>query len=288
MQQKSQLAKRENVSDLDMARSASGGQLDHGQSLMRVGGQYQTAISVQVKRDIGSPQKPGGLVLERALTEASLLGDRFFYGWEVNDRQSGGKKEIEGVSVDGAHMLLRTWGNSVVDVDLVEATEDCFTFKATFVDLESGATVSRLYRQQVSPPPGKYDRQRWQDMAFSNGQSRAIRNVICAALPQWLQDRCMDAAHRALDRSAAPQEGRTNQLASAEQSQAIAAGFANKLRASWGKDELGQLAQAIKAQEHMMRPQDVSQLRDLYRKQLGAWEQGDKIADAEFEEPQNP
>lgn len=285
MQQQRGLAKREQVSELDMARTASGGQLGAGQSLMRVGGQYQTAISVQVKRDIGTPQNPGGLVLERATTEAMLLAERYFYGWEVNDRQGGGKKGIEGVSVDGAHMLLRCWGNSVVDVDLVEVTGDAYTFKAVFVDLETGSTVSRLYRQARTSPPGRYDEQRWQDMQFSNGQSRAIRNVITSALPQWLQDRCMDAAHRALERQPTSHSGERPALVSAEQSASIAAAFANKLRSSWGRDELSEIATAIKSQEGSMRREDVAGLRDLYRKQLAAWEQGgDKVPDGEYEE----
>lgn len=286
MQQQRGLAKRDSVSDLDMARTAAGGQLGQGQALMRVGGQYQTAIAVQVKRDIGSPQSPGGLVLERATTEAVLLGERYFYGWEVNDRQGGGsKKGIEGVSVDGAHMLLRAWGNSVVDVDVVEATDDAFTFKASFVDLETGSTVSRLYRQGRTAPPGRYDEQRWQDMQFANGQSRAIRNVICSALPQWLQDRCMDAAHRVLERQPAPNPGERPAAISADQSASIAAAFASKLRSSWGRDELAEIATAIKSQEGMMRREEVAGLRDLYRKQLAAWEQGgDKVAEGVFEE----
>lgn len=285
MQQHKQLAKREQVSELDMARTASGGQLGHGQTLMRVGGAYQTAMSVQVKRDIGTVQSPGGQVLQRALVEASLLGDRYAYGWEVNDRASGGKKAIEGVSVDGAYMLLRAWGNAVCDVDLVEVNEDAYTFKATFVDLESGATCSRLYRQHRSAPPGKYDQQRWDDMAFSNGQSRAVRNVIVAALPQWLQDRCMDAASRAVDRGGAPERSApSNASVNAQESASLYNSFANKLRESWGRDELGEVAASIKGQEHAMTREHVGQLRDLYRKQLSAWEQGEKVQDAEFEE----
>ena len=285
MQQQRGLAKRDQVSEIDMARTASGGQLGHGQTLTRVGGAYQTAMSVQVKRDIGTVQSPGGQVLQRALVEASLLGDRYAYGWEVNDRASGGKKAIEGVSVDGAYMLLRAWGNGVCDVDLVEVNEEAYTFKATFVDLESGATCSRLYRQHRSAPPGKYDQQRWDDMAFSNGQSRAVRNVIVAALPQWLQDRCMDAASRAVDRGGAPERSApSSPSANAQESASLYNSFAAKLRESWGRDELGEVAASIKGQEHAMTREHVSQLRDLYRKQLSAWEQGEKVQDAEFEE----
>lgn len=297
MQNAKQLARRpqDGMTDQDMARAATGGQVQAGQTLMRVGGAYQTAMSVQVKRDIGSVDRPGGQVLQRALTEAALLGDRYAYGWEVNDRASGGKKAIEGVSVDGAYMLLRAWGNAVCDVDLVETTEEAYTFKATLVDLESGATCSRLYRQHRSAPPGKYDQQRWDDMAFSNGQSRAVRNVICAGLPQWLQDRCMDAAARAQERSerqAAPPAAATDQNSDVARWEAA-------LKSSWSKDDLVKVASEIKRDEHKMRREDVARLRDIYRQQIAAWEKGApaapgsqphdlrRVQDAEFEEQEN-
>lgn len=300
-----QIATRQSsaLSDADMARAAGGGAMGHGQALMRVGGAYQTAVMVQVKRDIGTPENPGGSVLQRSVTEAMLLGDRFFYGWDVNDRASGGKKSIEGISVDGAYMLLRNWTNAVCDVDLMSVDEDAYTFKATFVDLESGATCSRLYRQHRSDPPGKYDKQRWDDMAFSNGQSRAIRNVICAALPQWLQDRCMEIAQRSAERGGpqfeerrsapakrdqAPQESAGAQPAASEGSSALAQKYAALLRQSWGKDELNQVASQIKQDEQRL-GREVGQLRDLYRRQLAAYEQSvaaeKSIPDAEFDDP---
>ena len=292
-----QIARRDPdaMSESNMARAAGGGQLQQGQALMKVGGSYQTAMMVQVKRDIGSLDNPGGQVLQRAMTEASLLGDRYAYGWEVNDRQSGGKKAIEGVSVDGAYMLLRAWGNSVCDVDLVEVNDEAYTFKAVFVDLESGATCSRLYRQHRSAPPGKYDQQRWDDMAFSNGQSRAIRNVITAALPQWLQDRCMDAATRAVERQdrrvspqAAPQAA---PQVEAQASAAFAVRYEAALRSSWDKADLTKVANEIKRDEHLMRREDVAKLREVYKKQMSAWEQGgapsrpgNSVPDADFED----
>jgi hypothetical protein len=154
-----------------------------------------------VKRDIGelgNYENLGGQVLRHALAEAHLLGEDFFYAWDVNDR--GGKKQIAGLSIDGAMMLLRNWGNAATDVEVLAADDEAYVFKATFIDLETGATCSRLYRKHRSQPPGKYDAQRWDDMQFSDGQSRAIRNVITAALPQWLQNRCLDQAFKAAER----------------------------------------------------------------------------------------
>jgi|GEM_PF-3154193 len=304
MQGTKQMARRQSdsVSDAEMARGAA--QASQGHSLMRVGGAYQTAVMVQVRRDIGSPDNPGGSVLQRATTEAHLLADRFFYGWDVNDRASGGKKHIDGISVDGAYMLLRNWTNAVCDVDLVARDDDAYTFKATFVDLESGATCSRLYRQHRSSPPGKYDEQRWDDMQFANGQSRAIRNVICAALPQWLQDRCMEIAQRSAERGGAqyaeprpspkqasrpqqaPQESAAAALpAAAEGSRSVAERYAAMLRQSWGKEELNEVAAQIKKDESKLAKDDVAELRDLYRRQVAVFEQASSdeyVPDAEF------
>lgn len=302
-----QIATRSNadMTTADAARAVAGGRIGTGEALMRVGGSYQTAVMVQVKRDIGTPNQPGGSVLQRSVTEAQLLGDRFFYGWDVNDRQSGGKKSIEGISVDGAYMLLRNWTNAVCDVDLVATDEDAYTFKAMFVDLESGATCSRLYRQHRSPPPGKYDKQRWDDMAFSNGQSRAIRNVICATLPQWLQDRCMDVAQRSADggghrpearnqQSAprkpevVPQEAAGSTATAVESNTALATKYANLLRQSWGKKELEEVVTQIKRDEQKLDPRAIGELRALYRKQLNAYEHSmpkdEYVPDAEFSE----
>jgi len=254
----------------ETARMAAGGvTLAHGQAIVQTGGAYQTAVMVQVKRDIGTPDSPGGSVLSRSTTEAKLLKERFFYGWDVNDRASGGKKSIEGISVDGAYMLLRNWTNSVCDVELVSVDSEAYTFKAIFVDLEGGATCARLYRQHRSAPPGKYDQQRWDDMAFSNGQSRAIRNVICAALPQWLQDRCMEAAQSA----GHEESGDSLAKVFARESESLAKKYTTLLRQSWGRAALEEVVSQIKRDEGRIDQMALTDLRATYRGQLDAYEQ---------------
>lgn len=264
----------------EMARLAAGGvTLGHGQAIVKAGGTYQTAVMVQVKRDIGTPDSPGGSVLSRSTTEAKLLKERFFYGWDVNDRASGGKKSIEGISVDGAYMLLRNWTNSVCDVELVSVDSEAYTFKAIFVDLEGGATCARLYRQHRSAPPGKYDQQRWDDMAFSNGQSRAIRNVICAALPQWLQDRCMEVAQ------AAGHEELGVPLAKvfARDSETLAKKYTILLRQSRGKAALEDVVSQIKRDEGRLDSMELDDLRAIYREQLRAYEQSMPVSNLNVE-----
>lgn len=182
------------ASDGDVSRGAQ--QLPPGTALVRSGTEYQTAVTVQVKRDLGTLEKLGGRVLARCEVEAALMGEEFFYGWDVNDGDRG-KKRIGGVTIDGAMMLLRNWGNAAVEVELLETASDYYILKAILIDLETGATTPRLYRKHRSKAPGSMLQQRWDDMSFSDGQSRAIRNVIVHALPLWLQNRCMDAARLA-------------------------------------------------------------------------------------------
>lgn len=197
----------DDVTDADLARGAS--QLAPGTAIQRSGSPYQSAVRVQVVRDLGTIENPGGKVLTRSLVEARLLAEDFFFAWDVKDRNSeDGKKRIYGISIDGAMMLQRNWGNSVVDVEVISVEKEAYIFKSTFVDLESGATCSRLYRKHRSPPPGKMEAQRWDDMAFSDGQSRAIRNVICAALPEWLQNRCLEQAVAAAEKGITPENER--------------------------------------------------------------------------------
>lgn len=170
--------------------------LEEGTSLSRIETPYHTALRVAVRRDIES-------TTTSALAEAKLMADDFFYSWDVNDRSSDdGKKTISGVTVDGAMMLLRHWGNAVCVPEVLEEHEGYWLFRASFIDLEKGTTVIRLYRKHRSSAPGKLantdeGRQRWDDMQFSDGQSRAIRNAVASALPNWLVERCMREALKA-------------------------------------------------------------------------------------------
>lgn len=181
--------------------------LEEGQSLSRIETPYHTALRVAVRRDIE-------VVTTSALAEAKLMADDFFYSWDVNDRSADdGKKNIIGVTVDGAMMLLRHWGNAVCVPEVLEEHEGYWLFRASFVDLEKGTTVIRLYRKHRSTAPGKLGntdegRQRWDDMQFSDGQSRAIRNAVASALPNWLVDRCMKEALKAAAERVDPEKER--------------------------------------------------------------------------------
>ncbi|NBT36831.1 MAG: hypothetical protein EBT21_01665, partial [Actinobacteria bacterium] len=66
----------------------------------------------------------------------------------------------------------------------------------------------------------------------------------------------------------------------------LASKYENLLKTSWGKDDLVRVASEIKRDEPNMRREEVARLRDIYRKQMSAWEQSQssEVAEAEFEE----
>lgn len=154
---------------------------------------YTTAIAVQVARDLP--------VLEKAiLYEAAQMGEDFIYSWRVKDKKSkeaDGKSEISGMSIEGAMIMLRNWGNCACPVKLVDESADYWLFEATFVDLERGFEGARLFRQRKRGIAGEYDAERALDMVFQIGQSKAIRNAIVQSMPAWLRNRAIEASRNA-------------------------------------------------------------------------------------------
>lgn len=147
-----------------------------GISAQRTGNQFVTAVRVQVARDLQVKHK-------QLLTEARLAGESFYYGWGV------GKDRVLGPSIGLAMAAARVWGNCAVDFAPVQSTEDSWIFTAQFIDLETGFTLARQFRQSKHwSVAGKYDQERKDDMRFQIGQSKAARNVVVNALPKWLID----------------------------------------------------------------------------------------------------
>ena len=161
---------------------------------------YQTAVTVQVPRNIDA-------IRADVIKEATYSRDGFFYAMTFRDKSKDshdehgnfveGKSVVEGCSIDGAMVLFRNWGNVALEPDLADETPAHWLFKVTVVDIEKGTSFPRLYRQRKSEKRGKFDEDRMLDIAFQIGQSKAIRNAIVNAMPQWLIDEAMEAAKAA-------------------------------------------------------------------------------------------
>jgi hypothetical protein len=175
----------------EMSVGVSGGAIEAIQRagpIQRIGGQYATAIAVQIPRSIRDVQRN----LE---IEAKLAGSSFYYGWAVKNKDTGKSDIIEGPSVNLAQAAARCWGNCAVETLPVQQMGTSWIFTAAFVDLETGFTLSRQFRQDMSKVIyGRMDDERKMDIRFQIGQSKATRNVLLNALPSWLIDGAMAVA----------------------------------------------------------------------------------------------
>lgn len=154
-----------------------------GMTLQRTQTPYTTAVQVQKPRDLDR-------VVKNVLHEARYAKDNFYYAWELKGRNGG---RVEGASIGLAYAVARAYGNCVVDLDhKLENGVDVFTGR--FVDLETGYTTTRIFRQKNNPLGGGYNAARKDDMMFQAAQSKALRNVILAGVPRWLVDAAVKEA----------------------------------------------------------------------------------------------
>ncbi len=114
---------------------------------------------------------------------ARVNGPRYYYSWEVNDKNSRtGKNKIEGGNITLAMDLARLYGNNQNDIRVTD-NGDHWVFYARFVDLETGYSLTKAFQQRKSQSTfNTKDADRKLDIAFQIGQSKAQRNVILAAL----------------------------------------------------------------------------------------------------------
>lgn len=165
--------------------------MDQGQALIQSQAGYHTAVAVQKARDLDRVERS-------VMREAEFAGVHFYYSWKA------GGKMIEGGSIGLAVALAREWTNCVINTD-IEHTKGHWIFKSSFIDLERGFTITRSFRQAIPHDVPKrkdgskmgYSLDRYQDMEFQKGQSKAIRNVIFAGVPRWLLSKAIDAAKEA-------------------------------------------------------------------------------------------
>ena len=159
-------------------------QIAAGNAMMQTRTSYTTAVTVQKERDIATVQK-------RILIEAQLMGEAAYYGW------GSGKDRVEGPSQALAYALARNWGNCALEMTPMQETHDAWIFTAIFIDLETGFTLPRQFRQsKKSIIYGKFDDERKDAMRFAIGQSKSQRNVILKAIPKWMTDQAIIEAKK--------------------------------------------------------------------------------------------
>ena len=153
--------------------------------MVRTQTQYTTAVAVQKPRKLAD-------VVSAVLAEAVHAKEAFYYSFPM-----GGKK-VEGPSIGLAMSVARAWGNCAVPTEYYEQGGE-WIFNAHFIDLETGFTVSRVFKKKVGKGLfKKLDDERAEDMTFQAAQSRAIRNVVTAGVPRWLLQQAIDKAKEAV------------------------------------------------------------------------------------------
>ena len=168
-------------SGLDVSQDAVQG-LQRVGGLQQVSGQHVKSLAVMKPRAIARVQ-------EKFLQEAALAGESFYYAW------GKGKNRVEGPTVDCAMALARAFGNCAVDMLPVDDQPDAWIMTASFLDTETGFTLTRQFRQSKNwVVYGDLDPERKDDVRFQIGQSKATRNVIVNALPKWLVNKGVEAA----------------------------------------------------------------------------------------------
>ena len=168
--------------------SAGEKMLRDGMTVQKVQTPYTTAVAVQKPRSISR-------VTANVIEEAKLAGASFYYGWTAK-KKDGGTEKIEGPSIDLAMCMARNYGNCAIDVEDEETLTD-YKFKGVFIDLESGFTCPRLFKQRKGQNIGMKDSARAEDIVYQIGQSKAIRNCIVRGMPTWLSDQAIETAKQA-------------------------------------------------------------------------------------------
>lgn len=146
------------------------------------GNKFTVAQRVIVKRENSD-------IAKRMKSEARASGESMYYGW------GSGKDRVVGPSIRLAQAAARCYGNVAIDMGPVVDQEDAWIFTAYFIDLETGFTYGRQFRQSKSWTVfGKMDEHRKSDIRFQIGQSKAIRNVIINCIPDWIINGAMREA----------------------------------------------------------------------------------------------
>jgi len=162
--------------------------IENGGKLLQQKTPYCTAVQVLHPRRLK-------VVKEMVLSEVELEPEACYYSWLVNDKNSPtGKKEVVGATIGLEMSIARNFGNCAIDIEIQE-TPDSYIFIPAFLDLESGFTFRRAFRQnRVQNIGTKYNPERAEDMRFQIGQSKAIRNVIRNATPKALTNAAIERA----------------------------------------------------------------------------------------------
>ena len=170
--------------------------IEGGLGLQKIHTQYTTAVRVIKPRIIKN-------VLEDTKAEIEIHPEIMYYEWPVKTKH--GKKDVFGGSIQLAQSIARNFGNCAVDTE-VQETPTHHIFTAAFIDLQTGYTLKRAFKQRKAQNIGMKDTERAEDLTFQIGQSKALRNVILNAVPGSIVERCLEYAKKVECENISPEE----------------------------------------------------------------------------------
>lgn len=163
-------------------------------ALMPVGAVAQTGGTefITAQQVAQSRAKRMAAIRQECIALAKMNGDRYYYSIPYKDRRKGTTTYVEGPSIKLANDLARVWGNCLLR-SRVEDIGDAFVFYGQFVDLETGFTLERPFRQRKQQDTGMRDNERQMDQVFQIGVSKAQRNAVVNALSEMADEMVREA-----------------------------------------------------------------------------------------------
>ena len=161
--------------------SADTGIIMGGNTMQKMGTHFSTAIKVQVKRELS-------VVKDRVFEEVKLAPEKTYYRWMVKTKKKDKNgdiiyKPVEGGTIGLAYSIARNYGNCQI-IPVLNETATHFYFVPVFIDMETGFTNQRAFRQRKGQNIGKgFDSERKEDITFQIGQSKGIRNLVLNSVP---------------------------------------------------------------------------------------------------------
>lgn len=123
-------------------------------------------------------------IRNKLVAYAAAAGEKYFY--TLPFKTQDGKTNVMGPSIKLCSDVARLWGNCEVDCKFVQETPTHFVFEGIFIDWETGYVLHRPFLQRKEQNVGMKDAGRALDMIFQIAASKATRNVIHRALPDFV------------------------------------------------------------------------------------------------------
>lgn len=141
-------------------------------------GDIVTAQPIRQRRDLAGMLKKIDII-------AAAAGKRFFYRYPVKNRRTRSIDYIEGPTIKATNAVMLLYGNAAVESRTIPMGEGYICY-SRFCDWESGTSFTKGQLVPKSATLGGEDEERRAAIAHNVGQSKSQRNVIEAALGEYV------------------------------------------------------------------------------------------------------